>query len=321
MEKESIAYFYLQYGETAKKHFRSKPEAEKKTVERERFVIHVRGIPENYAESLFRRKKLPWKQENLKRFLLDCFQECEAEYFFCGEESARFFGQEKVSPPFFIMGEMLLQYGIRENLFLIGSPNPLFESVFQNCMERVNFLQIVCEDAGEYESDAEWLYEIYGLVATFRRVSRKGARAERAAGSRRGEGRYRAEDSRRDESRYRTEDSRRDESRQWMEESRRNEERQRAENVLPESAGRAAEALVIDMEPAGKNGRPAIDLALLPRGTVYMDMRSETKKKHWITKKRKDIHYLSPETALNKWCHLDTTAQNGYNTRVKLEVL
>lgn len=287
MEKESIAYFYLQYGETAKKHFRSKPEAEKKTVERERFIIHVRGIPENYAESIFRRKKLPWKAENLKKFLLDCFRECEAEYFFCGEESARFFGQEKVSPPFFIMGEMLLQYGIRENLFLVGSPNPLFESIFQNCMERVNFLQIVCTDVEEYEKDAEWLYEIYGLVATFRKVSRKLPRtAEKRENSLRSA-----------------------------------ERRNGAKAGWEEEETCRTEALVIDMEQAGKNGRPAIDLTLLPKGAVYMDMRSETKKKHWITKKRKDIHYLSPETALNKWCHLDTTAQNGYNTRVKLEVL
>jgi len=283
MEKESIAYFYLQYGKTAKKRFKSGPEAEKKTVERERFVIHMRGIPEFYRESLLKRKTLPWKEENLKRFLSDCFRECEAEYFFCGEESARFLGQEKVSPPFFIMEEMLLQYGIREKLFLVGSPNPLFESVFQNCMEQVNFLQIVCEDMEEYGRIAEGLYKSYGLVTTFRKVSRKAVRRERGA--------------------------------------------EKQENVLrvPERRNGAEEGtyrqdtLVIDMEPAGKNGRPAIDLSLLPGGTVYMDMRSETKKRHWITKKRKDIRYLSPETALNKWCHLDTTAQNGYNTRVKMD--
>ena len=199
----------------------------------------------------------------LMQVLEEEFQKSGAEYFFYGEEMAVFFNMERLEVPLFFMEEMLLQYGVREKLILIGSPNLLFESVFRNFMQKVNYLNIICEQPEEYEEETEWLFENYGIVARFETEKERVRKAEK----------------------------------------------------------RQVETLVVDMENSGKNGRPRIELAGLPEGAVYMDMCSEGEKARWITKKRKDIHYLSPESLLNKWCHLDTNAQNGYNTRVKLEVL
>lgn len=304
MEKESIAYFYLQKNRVAKRNFYSKIELNEFCVERQdRLVIKAIGIPEYYAESwmtelihLWRRKveyrgragsrkterkgkeetrktktrktktgkRLSWDKERLKQVLEEKFRESGAEYFYCGEETAVFLRMERPDVPLFFMEEMLLQYGIRENLILIGSPNILFESVFQNFMQRVNYLKVLCDRPEEYEEVTEWLYENFGIVAV----------VETFEGER-----------------------------------------------IQNSGKRLPETLVIDMEPGGRNGKPQIELSELPMGTVYMDMCSDGEKARWVTKKRKDIHYLSPESLLNKWCHLDTTAQNGYNTRVKLEVL
>ena len=307
MEKESIAYFYLQKNRVAKKNFYSKIELNEFCVERQdRLLIKAIGIPEYYAESLmtelihlWRRKaeyrgrigsrknerkgkeetsktktgkRLSWNKERLQPVLEEKFRESGAEYLFYGEETAAFLRMKLPEVPLFFMEEMLLQYGIRENLILIGSPNLLFESVFQNFMPRVNFLKILCDRPEEYEEVTEWLYENFGIVAVV--------------------------------------------------ETQRNVMKRENVSQEKENAGkRQLETLVIDMELGGKNGKPRIELSELSEGTVYMDMRSEGEKARWITKKRGDIRYLSPESLLNKWCHLDTTAQNGYNTRVKLEVL
>ena len=279
MERESIAYFYLQKNRVAKTNFYSKIQLNEFCVERrDRLVIKAIGIPEYYAENFLtklthwwrgkkqtgeKRKRVVWEKEMLMQVLEEEFQKSGAEYFFYGEEMAVFFNMERLEVPLFFMEEMLLQYGVREKLILIGSPNLLFESVFRNFMQKVNYLNIICEQPEEYEEETEWLFENYGIVARFETEKERVRKAEK----------------------------------------------------------RQVETLVVDMENSGKNGRPRIELAGLPEGAVYMDMCSEGEKARWITKKRKDIHYLSPESLLNKWCHLDTNAQNGYNTRVKLEVL
>lgn len=301
MERESIAYFYLQKNKVAKNNFYSKIQLNEFCVERQdRLVIKAIGIPEYYSESFLtelmhlckrkmlnkeKRRRVAWARESLIQILTEAFQTSGAEYFFYGEETAGFLRMKLPEVPLFFMEEMLLQYGIRENLILIGSPNLLFESVFQNFMQRVNFLKIVCGAPEEYEEATEWLFENYGIVAGVERNE-----------SLSGRGMLLSE-----------------------------HEIRSAERIEKEKDGsrerRLMETLVIDMEKGGKNGKPIIELSGLPEGTVYMDMCSEGEKARWITKKRKDIHYLSPESLLNKWCHLDTTAQNGYNTRVKLEVL
>ena len=291
MEKESIAYFYLEKNAVAKQNFYSPIQLNEFCIERrDRLAIKAVGIPEYYMESyvtqlkrlwfekiLKRRikketiKQITWDEEKLGEILVKEFEKSGAEHFFYGEETAVFLEQKQPQIPLFFMEEMLLQYGVRENLILIGSPNLLFDSVFQNFMQRVNFLKIICDVPEDYEEEAEWLYENYGIVAEFG-GGEDGAIRERKFG----------------------------------------------EEI---TGRRQMETLVIDMEPGGKNGRPQIGMARLAEGTVYMDMCSEGAKARWITKKRSDIHYLSPQSLLNKWCHLDTTAQNGYNTRVKLEVL
>lgn len=351
MEKESIAYFYLQKNTVAKDNLFSGIMLNEFCVERrDRLIIKVVGIPEYYMEgyslqlkhflsekilhgknenikvnfsekkkvkkekvrdtkgkeikkTVKREKKkeagekgnkILWEREKLIQVLGEEFQKSGAEYFFCGEETALFLGQKPPEVPLFFMEEMLVQYGVRERLILIGNYNLFFESVFQNFMQKVNFLRIICDESDAYEEAGEWLYENYGIVM--------GIGAEREVEERR----FRRE-------KIGTEKQREE---QRVEESETRKERMRTTIKRGQP-----ETLVIDMEPCGKNGRPRIDLTGLPEGTIYMDMCSEGAKARWITKKRKDIHYLSPESLLNKWCHLDTTAQNGYNTRVKLEVL
>lgn len=291
MEKESIAYFYLRKNEVAKKRFYSPVQWNAFCVERwDRFVIKAIGIPEYYTESFATQLKriwskkwlhttlspqyLPWEKENLVNMLAEEFQKSGAGFYFFGEETALFLGQELPEVPLVFMEAMLVKYGVRENLILIGKQNPLFESIFGKYMHKVNFLKIICGEPEEYTGAVEWLYRNYGIVAEIR-VESTGFGGERR---------------------------------------------------LRETTGRKQEKgqpemLVVDMDSGGKNGRPKIELAELPAGSIYMDMRSERAKAKWITQKRKDIHYLSPESLINKWCHLDTIAQNRYNTRVKLEVL
>lgn len=335
MERESVAYFYLQKNRVAKRNFYSKTELNEFCVERQdRLVIKAIGIPEYYAESFVtelaglwnskilhcipkRRKKkeikrmsgealkknrqkkrnrVSWEKEKLVQLLCEEFARSGAEYFFYGEETAAFLEKEMPQVPLFFMEEMLLQYGIRENMILIGNQNPFFESIFANFMQRVNFLKIVCDREEEYEEAMEWLYENYGIVTVVEAkrnvVGRESILQEKSV------------------------------QREMTFREREVGREKQVEGERIQSVGkRRFETLVIDMEPGGRNGKPQIDLPGLPEGTVYMDMCSEREKARWITKKRKDIHYLSPESLLNKWCHLDTTAQNGYNTRVKLEVL
>lgn len=349
MEKESIAYFYLQKNTVAKDNLFSEIKLNEFCVERwDRLIIKVVGIPEFYMEGYFlqlkhflsekilhgknenikvnfsekkkikkekerdtkgkeikktgkwekkkeagdKGNKILWEREKLIQVLSEEFQKSSVEYFFYGEETALFLGQKSPEVPLFFMEEMLLQYGVRESLILIGNHNLLFESVFQNFMQKVNFLKIICDDPAEYEEAGEWLYENYGIVM--------GIGAEREV----------------EEKRFRSGEIESQPEKQQVGESSIQKER-----MLMTSKRGQPETLVIDMEPCGKNGRPRIGLTGLPEGTIYMDMCSEGAKARWITKKRKDIHYLSPESLLNKWCHLDTTVQNGYNTRVKLEVL
>lgn len=267
MEKETLTYCYLQRGETAKKHWWRKPKLYSAVTEKERVQVRVVGIPEYYAEN-YRKRKCMWKKEKLEQLLVENLRECDTEHFFCSEEASSFLGQPKVSVPLFLMEEMLLRYGMKERLILAGNPNPLFNIIFANYMEKVNFLQLVCENGADYEQEAEWLYQTYGIVTVQKYAKGQGQFLNGIRGNR-----------------------------------------------------KQPETLVVDMEPCVKNGRPVIDLRGLPEGTVYMDMCSEREKCYRITKKYKNIHYLSPESLLNKWCHLDTTAQNGYNTRVKSEVL
>ena len=59
-----------------------------------------------------------------------------------------------------------------------------------------------------------------------------------------------------------------------------------------------------------------INLPVLSLLWSFGDMGSKEKKRRQILKRNKNIRYLSPEGLLNKWCHLDTNVQNGYNTRV-----
>lgn len=245
-----------------------KPRLYSNRIEKERVLVQLVAVPEFYTVN-YRNRKQMWKKEKLEQLFVEKIRECNTEHFFCSEAVAHFFGQPKVSAPLFLMEEMLSRYGVRERLILVGNPNPLFDSIFENYMEKVNFLQLVCENVKDYERETEWLYETYGIVAVLQETERNKCR----------------------------------------------------ENTLMKSAGKQPETLIVDMEPCGKNGRPAIELKGLPEGTVYMDMCSEEKKRYRISQKHKNIHYLSPESLLNKWCHLDTTAQNGYNTRVKLEVL
>ena len=175
MERESIAYFYLEKNKVAKNSFYSKIQLNEFCVERkDRLVIKVIGIPEYYAENFImelmhlwkgkipnwkKRRRVTWKKERLIRVLAEVFQKSGAEYFLYGEETALLLGQEMPDIPLFFMEEMLLQYGIRENIILIGNPNPFFESIFSNFMQRVNYLRIVCEEPEAYEEEVEWLYE------------------------------------------------------------------------------------------------------------------------------------------------------------------
>ncbi len=264
MEKESIAYFYLQKNTVAKEKCFAKAKFHSFCVERgDRLVIQAVGVPEYYVENAAAKikrlwektlwhkridplKYLPWKKEELTKMLVEEFRKSGAEHFFYGEETALFLGQELPEIPLFLLEEMLLQYGVRENLILIGNPNPLFESIFGNFMQKVNYLKIVCERPEAYEETAEWLYENYGIIVRF--------------------------------------------------------------ETKMEEQKKKLETLVIDMGPGQKNGRPPLNITSLPEGSIYMDMGSDGAKAKWITKKRKDIHYLSPESLLNKWCHLDTTA-------------
>lgn len=247
MEKESIAYFYLQYGQTAKKHIFSKPQMPKNHIEKENMSIDAIGIPEIYW------KKKAWKEKELEKALLAELEKSGAQWCWYGEGTARFLGVKQPEIPFFFMEDMLFRYGVREKLILIGEPNPLFDLVFQNFMSKVNFLQISCNEPEDYEKRAEWLYETYGIVAAFQK------------------------------------------------------------GKVVHTGNGQAETLVIDME----NGKsPDIDVGGILGKSIYMDMGSEEEKKNRIAKRNKNIRYLSPESLLNKWCRLDTNAQNGYNTRV-----
>jgi len=247
MEKESIAYFYLQYGQTAKKHFFSGPQMSISHIEKEDMRIDAVGIPEYY------RKKVMWKEKKLEKILLAELERSGAQWCWYGEGTARFLGVRQPELPFFFMENMLFRYGVRERLILIGEPNPLFDLVFQNFMPKVNFLQISCNAPEDYEERAEWLYETYGIVTAFQR------------------------------------------------------------GKVVHTGNGQAETLVIDME----NGkRPDINVGEILGKSVYMDMGAEEEKKYWIEKKNTNMRYLSPESLLNKWCRLDTNAQNGYNTRV-----
>ena len=237
MEKESIAYFYLQYGQTAKKHIFSKPKMPESHIEREDMSIDAIGIPEFY------RTKKAWKEKVLEKELLAELEKSGAQWCFYGEETARFLGVKQPEVPFFFMEKMLFRYGVRERVILIGEPNPLFDLVFQNFMPKVNFLQIACNEPEGYEERVKWLYETYGIVTAF----------------------------------------------------------QRGRVAFPGNG--QAETLLIDME-GGK--RPDIDVGGLSGKTVYMDMESGEEKRKWVIKRNKNIRYLSPESLLNKWCHLDT---------------
>lgn len=247
MEKESIAYFYLQHGQTAKKHFFEKPQMPKVHIDKENMSIDAIGIPEYY------RAKKAWKEKELERQLLEELEKSGAQWCWYGKGTARFLGVKQPDIPSFFMEEMLHRYGVRERLILIGEPNPLFDFVLQNLMSRVNYLQISCEEAEAYEKRAKWLFETYGLVTVFQR------------------------------------------------------------NRVILSGDGQAETLVIDME-GGEYA--SIDVRELPGRSVYMDMDSGEEKGNRIVMRNKNIRYLSPESLLNKWCHLDTNAQNGYNTRV-----
>ncbi len=254
MEKENIAYFYLLQGETAKISLLKKAVLPKYYVEKDRLRICAIGIPEFYAKRMGQPKT--WKKEKLWKMLNGALEECRAEQIFLQEASTDFLKQEKIMPPAVLMETMLSRVGMKENLILVGSPNSFFDTIFEQFMKKVNYLQIVCKQEEEYEQEREWLYETYGIVTVFQ-----------------GNG-----------------------------------------GGTPKQ-----DTLVIDMEQGGKNGRPVVELKSLSKGTVYVDMCSERQKRLWITKKRSDIHYLSPESLLNKWCRLDTTVQNGYNTRVKMD--
>lgn len=277
-------------------HWWSKPKLYSAVTEKERVQVRVVGIPEYYAEN-YRKRKCMWKKEKLEQLLVENLRECDTEHFFCSEEASSFLGQSKVSVPLFLMEEMLLRYGIKERLILVGNPNPLFDNIFTNYMEKVNFLQLLCENRKDYEQEAEWLYQTYGIVTVIREINWE---ADRKEGRKNAIGQ--------------------------AEKSRETFGQKYAEGQGQFRSGikgtmKQPETLVVDMEPCLENSRPVIDLRGLPEGTVYMDMCSEREKCYRITKKYKNLHYLSPESLLNKWCHLDTTAQNGYNTRVKLEVL
>lgn len=269
-----------------------KPRLYSNRIEKERVLVQLVAVPEFYSVN-YRNRKQMWKKEKLEQLFVEKIRESNTEHFFCSEAVAHFFGQPKVSAPLFLMEEMLLRYGVRERLILVGNPNPLFDSIFENYMEKVNFLQLVCKNVKDYERETEWLYETYGIVAVLQEAERNKCR----------------ENTLRKEEKVNGENL--------------GQHREGREPFLVgmKSSGKQPETLIVDMEPCGKNGRPAIELRGLPEGTVYMDMCSEEEKRYRISKKHKNIHYLSPESLLNKWCHLDTTAQNGYNTRVKLEVL
>ena len=247
MEKESIAYFYLQYGQTAKKHIFSRPQMSKNHIEREGMSIDAIGVPEFY------RTKKAWKEKILEKELLAELEKSGAQWCWYGEVTARFLGVKQPEIPFFFMEEMLFRYGVRERVILIGEPNPLFDLVFQNFMPKVNYLQISCNEPEMYEERIEWLYETFGIVTAI----------------------------------------------------------QRGRAVL--TGNGQAETLVIDME---RGKRPDIDVGELLGKGIYMDMGSCEEKKIRIIKRNRNIRYLSPESLLNKWCHLDTNVQNGYNTRV-----
>jgi len=163
MEKESIAYFYLQYGQTAKKRIFSRPQMSKNHIEKENMSIDAIGIPEFYHN------KKAWKEKELEKELLASLDKSGAQWCWYGKGTARFLGVKQPEIPFFFMEEMLFRYGVRERLILIGEPNPLFDLVFQNYMSKVNFLQIVCKEPEIYEERAEWLYGTYGIVAAFQR--------------------------------------------------------------------------------------------------------------------------------------------------------
>lgn len=161
MEKESIAYFYIQKDTAAKKHLFSKPVLPYKQVERDRLRVTAIGIPEYY------RPKYRWKTERMTEELVKYFSQSRAEHYWYAEETAAFMEKNMPEAPLFLMKEMLLCYGVRENLLLIGDPNPLFDHLFLTSMEKVNFLQIVCKNPETYEARTEWLSQNYGTVAVF----------------------------------------------------------------------------------------------------------------------------------------------------------
>lgn len=246
-----MVYFYLMYEKTAKKHFFSKADIEHKRIEKDRLIFEIVGVPELYCK--FFSKKKEWKKEVLIKELLKILQKSPAEQYWYNKDMALFLGEKEPNPPHILMEEMLFHYGVRENVVLIGKPNPLFESLFLHFMKKVNYLQVFCDNPEEYEEEAEFLYENYGTVIVF------------------GKKLFRVSDKK--------------------------------------------PYLIIDMEEENKDFLES-SVGHFAAGSIYMDMKSIPEKKCIIEQKRKDIHYLSPQTVVNKWCRLDTTAQNGYNTRV-----
>ncbi len=236
MERKSIVYFYVVKQKAAKEHFYTKPVFEIQKMNKRDIHIVAIGIPQWYW------KEKTWSTGKLKKALNRYVQGEENTCYFYNKKTAATLHLVETEAPFFLMEEILVRAGAKEQLLYAGEKGAVFELLLQNFMARVNYFYVVTDTPEQFEEEATWLYEMYGLVTVF----------------------------------------------------------------SDKPSAKEIPALVVDMRPSGKNGRPAVELAGLAPDTLYLDMCSDPVKRNWITKKRKDIRYLSPESLLNKWCKLDT---------------
>lgn len=314
MEKESIAYFYLQYGQTAKQHFYSRPQMCVTHVEREHMSIDAVGIPEFYC-----------KKPEIKQF----WENCKKKIFYdksrkvlereAGMDSAD--GQKTAGRNGW-REEKREIFGESENNLKKEAAAEIHEAWEEEILEKELLAQLE-------KSGAQWCW--YGeSTARFLGVKRPEIpfffMEEMLA-------RYGVRErliligevnpffdlifrnympkvnylqiSSAEPEKY-------EERGEWLYDTYGIVTAFQRRKVILTGTGQA-ETLVIDM--TAEEGTD-IDIMELPRGTLYMDMGSNEKKKGRIEKRNKNVRYLSPESLLNKWCRLDTYMQNGYNTRV-----
>lgn len=315
MEKESIAYFYLQYGQTAKQRFYSEPRMCVTHVEREHMSIDAVGIPEFYC-----------KKSGVKRFW-------EKYKKSISDKSAGAGGEEKRSSEDRKESEKAANHQDRKGLKekTGGETEKILKKESAAEINEVWEEKILEKELRRYleRSGAEWCW--YGEdTAKFLGVKqpeipfffmeemldRYGVR-ERLILI--GESNplfdliFQNDMPKVNFLQISAHEPEKFEDRaEWLYETYGIAAIFQRQRVILSGSGQA-ETLVIDM---AEDDGADINISDLPAGTVYMDMGSKEKKRRQILKRNKNIRYLSPESLLNKWCHLDTNVQNGYNTRV-----